>query len=681
MDQSETHKPKIKIKIKTNHELDKGCTETHKNTEKKQTHRFVFSPNGKLDVVTVKTSLKSILQNYDHNFPTINRLVIDCHDMVTRTYQFIRLYLLHRYYQIQEQINIGIIQTPPDTLFPVLEKSRKGVKIISKEIDIDLILYFLRACGTKDARGKKVSNQKLKEELDEFYEREFKPCLNKEKYDLTNKTYLITYLAQQIQTSFNNNIKEHFLTRIRRFMNLTNPYPETEKRLFGKVKTLILLDRHDKIPSEYQEWSQMIKHQYLPREYQICYGYDVKVCPEKYIYYLLKMNDHIEQINQQIQNSQLSVEEKRLRTTKLFQPIPLRNTIIPCYITIDANVILSLFGDKGESHIKKQTKENSDYLWRKLFDTDKKVMKKKGYQFHSIQTDGIGASICFQKIGRSKFRKDKGQDTDRDVYIDDLTDEEVTHCSDRKLIGGDPGKESLVYLMDEKKKKLRYTSSQRRVESHQQRCREITLREKVKYHIQEEEGVLSRYNCKTVDYQQFKEYIKLKTLMNDKIGTFYQQELYRKMKWRVYIDRRQSEDHFLNRIESTYGKREEILICYGNWSQNRQMKHLMPTLGVGLRRIIQKRFDLLLVDEWGSSKYCNQCHHELEHHKNLYRVLVCPVCQNSGLEIKKTCFFNRDANACMNMVYLSREWLQHRNRPYPYNRITDPDLVRGKPVC
>jgi len=139
-------------------------------------------------------------------------------------------------------------------------------------------------------------------------------------------------------------------------------------------------------------------------------------------------------------------------------------------------------------------------LCSKLFNTDKKVMKKKGYQFQSIQTDGVGASICFQKIGRSKYHKDKDPNKDPNIYVDDLTDEEVVQCLGRKLVGADPGKESLVYLMDDDKKKLRYTSSQRCVESHQQRCREITLREKIKNHIQEEEIVLSGYNCKTVNY-------------------------------------------------------------------------------------------------------------------------------------------------------------------------------------
>ena len=158
-------KPKIKIKINVDRKLDEDSIRPHKKSlkeKKEKSHKFVFSPKEKLDIITIKTSLKSIIRDYDHNFPIINELVIDCHDIVTRTYQFIRLYLLRRYCQIQEQINTGLIQMPPDTLFPVLEKTRKSVKILSNKIDIDLILYFMRACGIGDTRGKKVSNQKLK---------------------------------------------------------------------------------------------------------------------------------------------------------------------------------------------------------------------------------------------------------------------------------------------------------------------------------------------------------------------------------------------------------------------------------------------------------------------------------------------------------------------------------------
>jgi hypothetical protein len=49
----------------------------------------------------------------------------------------------------------------------------------------------------------------------------------------------------------------------------------------------------------------------------------------------------------------------------------------------------------------KETKKNKNYIWSKIFNTYKRVMKMKGYEFKTIQTDGIGVSICFQKkLGR-----------------------------------------------------------------------------------------------------------------------------------------------------------------------------------------------------------------------------------------------------------------------------------------
>ena len=46
--------------------------------------------------------------------------------------------------------------------------------------------------------------------------------------------------------------------------------------------------------------------------------------------------------------------------------------------------------------------------------------------------------------------------------------------------------------------------------------------------------------------------------------------------------------------------------CYGNWSQIKQMKHLYPSLGIGMRRIINKKFDMLLIDEFSTSKLCSR---------------------------------------------------------------------------
>ena len=103
----------------------------------------------------------------------------------------------------------------------------------------------------------------------------------------------------------------------------------------------------------------------------------------------------------------------------------------------------------------------------------------------------------------------------------------------------------------------------------------ISRWEKLNNNIIEAETKLSIQNCKTVNYEKFKLYLQEKTRLNDKIKSFYEKDIHRKFKWRTWIYQRKSEDNFINRIENTYGKREDILLCYGNWSNTKQMKYLM----------------------------------------------------------------------------------------------------------
>ena len=75
----------------------------------------------------------------------------------------------------------------------------------------------MRALAIRDNRGSKPSNIDLQEKLNTFYESEFYPLINKSKLNFTHKTQLNAYVAEHITTSFNNNIKEHFITRFRHF--------------------------------------------------------------------------------------------------------------------------------------------------------------------------------------------------------------------------------------------------------------------------------------------------------------------------------------------------------------------------------------------------------------------------------------------------------------------------------
>lgn len=620
-----------------------------KKKKKKENSISIFQPKKKNDFIVVKTSLKSILKNYEFNFPIINNLILECNEIIIRTYQFIRLYVLYKYYK-------------KETL---------------PEFDKDTILYFIRACGIRDKRGKTSSNKIFEKELDEFYENEFKSCINKEKFNLKNKSYITPYLAQQIQTSFNNNIKEHFITRIRRFMNIIKPDENLDKHIFNKIKNLILLDKINEIPNEYKKWSSNIKENYLPKEYEKYYGYDVKITPNKYLFYTIKMNETIEVLNNDIRyNKDLNDEEKRCKIKKLFQPIPLRNSIIPHYITIDTNVILSIFKTKGESKMNKKTNKYKNHIWNKIFKTDKKVMKMKDYEFKTILTDGIGVSICFQKIDKKSKNclNSNINYNDSEIYINELSNEDLELCKSKKIVSIDPGKQNLVVMLDKEKNNLKYTSAQRRKESLRKRNNKIILYEKQKNKIIQRETEFSKYNCKTVNYEEFKNYIFEKTKLNDELKSFYEDYLYRKLKWRSWIYQRKSEDKFLNSIESKYGDRKDLLLCYGNWSNNKQMKYIMPTKGIGLRRLINKKFDVVLVDEYKTSKLCSKCNCDLENYKKLHRVLVCRNCKSSGLESKNSTFINRDINACINIISISDNWINLKKRPLSFCRNSNLDF-------
>jgi len=453
-----------------------------KKRKKKHETLSPFTPKKKSNFITIKTSLKSVLKNPDHNFPLINQLVYDCHEIAVRTYQFMRLYILKKY-----------------TEFDV----SKGTVIPS--LNREYIMSFIRAIGQHAPSGRKSEDTELCKELAEFYWQEFAPCISMEKVDLTRKTDILEYLATQIQTSYNNNIKEHFIERIRTIMNYLKPEQLTDKKLFGQIKNFILLNRHDLIPQQYQSWSNMIKNEYLPPHYEKCYGYDVKIYPEKYLWYTIKMNQVIEQLNQTIEHSQLSDEEKRKRIKKLFQPIPLRTSKIPCYVTLDATSILTYFFEHGKAQLRKKISSCQKEIWGYLFKIDDPVMKMKGYHFESLQTDGIGVSICFQKDGLTRTEKNNKQIYDP-MYLDELSESDLSICSTKRLVAGDPGKKALQ-LLDKRRNKLQYSTGQRRSESRRDICNRIMNSEKEYNDIPREEAQLSIYDSKTVDYQRFKEYI------------------------------------------------------------------------------------------------------------------------------------------------------------------------------
>jgi hypothetical protein len=592
--------------------------------KKKETFK-TFRNLEKSKFKTIKTTLKSVLLKYKEVQPIITNLVFEINDLVIHTYQFIKLYILYCYHNKLE--------------FPIFDDKFTFVK------------YCIKTLGTKSNSGRKSKDTQLLDTLQEFYTKEYQPLLNYNKISLVNKSHLINIIAEQIQICIFNNIQEHFIQHFLRFINkTTNEITEDKKELFEFKHQLLMLEDTNEM---FNEWKLTHLQHILPTNINKSIYYDVKVRQFEYLKGLLYMNSVLE--NQE---------------NKLFQPLPLRNNIVPKNVKFDSACIAELFCPESEKkgEVLKKITNYQNILWSSLLNMKHRLFKNKHYTFHNeITTDGISCSVLFiRKDCKGEENKNKKVNSEDFEYIsiEELDKQQLENLQSRNIIGLDPGKRSLVYMMDGQGNKLQYTAPQRKKESMLKRNQIILQREKYLNKINEYENVLSLQNSKSVNYNSFKSYLVEKDRLNKQTMEFYKKEVWRKMKFRQYSYGNKSINTFLNNIEKTFG--ENILICYGNWSRTSQMKHFMPTMNKGLRKIIHKRYDTITINECNTSKKCCDCFQDLKHYRNKenkeeFRLLVCSNCVSC--ENKKIVFRTRDANSAINIMNLGKCWIYKQQRP------------------
>jgi len=588
-----------------------------------------FRSNEKSAYTTIKTTLKSVLYNHKEVQPVITNLVFEMNDLMIHSYQFIRLYILQCYNNNQ----------------PLPEINEK------------FILYCIKVLGEKTNTGRKEKDTSMLDTLQEFYDTEYQPLLNHKKTSLKNKSNMLPYLATQLHISLSNNTQEHFIQHFLRFINKTTTNITEDKAVLFKFKKLVL-ECNEETDTIFDEWKRTHLPNILPENIKKSVHYDVKVKPFDYLKGMLYMNAVLEKEDH-----------------KLFQPLPLRNNIIPKHIILDTACIVNLFSLEGKTKTElfKAIKENQYDVWNNLLNLQHKTFKSKHYQFHyQIQTDGISCSLLFiRKDLKDKKWGSKVPTLQEQEFhnIEDLTIEQLDTLKDRNIVGCDPGKHSLVYMMDSQGNKLQYTASQRKIESYGKRNERILLQEKKRNNIIEKETHLSSKNSKSVDYEKFKEFLVEKDKLNKETTEFYKRDVWRKMKFRQYSYGKKSIDTFLNKIKETFGN--NVLIGYGNWSRSTQMKHIMPTMNKGLRKLIHKKYDTLTINEYYTSQKCCECYNNLKHCKDkkgkeIYRLFHCSNCVSS--KNKNTVFRTRDKNSAISIMKLTKEWIKTQTRPSEFQR-------------
>jgi len=623
--------------------------------------------------------------------PIINDLVARTNKIVIHAYQFIKLYCIHQY-----ENNIQ---------FPVIDK----------EFICDVFkVLTIRKCNSGGYTENNMPTQ-LKG-LTTFYKTHYANTIsNNETIYYDKLSYVLPYEAIDMVTNINNNIQEHFIDHLNKYVNIVFSIKEKSAQITKENKDKIirkelhknLYDEIGKVKNDLIHFtdftSDIIYHDWIREQKNILFPnkngfdkdsihYDLKSNTQDYLISMFHISNELEKLNE----VRIQKEEKQIR---LFNVLPLRTNIVGKNICIDTCALISNFlGDEPTStHLKDYKKGNNQYnLWNRFFKLNKRVFKKgQKYTFSFIiRTDGVSGCSLFVRTdidGKPLKKTNKNKKCSEEVNTDYIEKTELTdELKKMKVVCADPNHADLIYCgakdEDGNLQTFRYTQNQRRLETRLKKYNKIidnmNKETKIKDHtIKEIETILSNYNSKTCKYNKFMEYCVEKNNINYKLYDHYEQRLFRKLKLNRFTNTQKSELKMVKNFSNKFGNPEKTIFVMGDYDKgDYHMKGLEPVICKKFRRIFKNAgYKTFLVNEFRTSKLCNCCHTELEHflerpsqkpkYKKENKTEICHGllrCQS----VKHNCeiIHNRDKNAVQNMLNIVSSVFDTGKRPDAFCR-------------
>lgn len=612
----------------------------------------------------VKIPIKHILKNPDINLPKITNAVIKCNKIVINTLMFIKLYLLDYF-----------------------EKNNK-----LPEIDKVFVNSCMKILCNESVSGRppKKEVKELKDKLTTFYNSDYKPLIKDSDLDYTHLNTVLDYLTIGIITMYENNIKLHYVEYIERYVNIVwkkketiikikeeNKDEEKQKELVNefcrqlrKIKTDILeVLKEYTSDVKYHNWIKEIKKTITPNKDKYMKDnlyYDLQCNSQDYLPCMIRMMKEVEKDKVMIYNV-----------------FPMRNDIIMKSIKLDTTTLVHLLftqkqGNKTDYLLEGNLKKYENEIWEFFFRTERQCFKKPKYTFHHmIETDGVSCSILMLRndlIGKRIPNIKIGSNAEQ--YIDEISD--YTNIKNKKLVCIDPGLSDILYCVDNDNKdanEFRYTQDSRRKECKIKKYNKIILefkKEKIDGKtVIEYETELSKLNRKTLIIKDFKEYIKKKSEINNKLYKFYEKYIFRKLKLNGYMNRKKNEQKLINNFKKIFGKPEETIVIFGDFEQKQHMKYKEPIKGKGMRTLFrQNNYKTYLVDEFRTSCMCSICKTEIGRCEK-FQIRENPKPYKSGnilvhgLIKCKTCLgvWNRDVNGSTNIYRIAKNAINGLERP------------------
>ena len=310
---------------------------------------------------------------------------------------------------------------------------------------------------------------------------------------------------------------------------------------------------------------------------------------------------------------------------------------------------------------------------------------------NTIQTDGYSCNLLLrarqdQLNGKRRIFKQPPKKVSRQESLSPR----LLAKSNIRVIGIDPGKNNLIYCVDDqtpvydaehrklidKGRTFRYTKAQRDFEMQKKRRRKKA--ERLKQHkcpeAKEWEAILRGHFSNTTDVGKFIRFIDVFLASRSAMQDFYSSPVHRRDRFESYRLRQKSESKLISDFKSrmqcrTKASRDRTLIAFGNGSRC-NLRNSAPGPSSRLRRLfVTHRFHVIDIHEAYTSKRCFHCKDpSCENGPHRYHLPGTPDQRPAQVwGVRRCCGcdrpWNRDYHACLNIAYLAREIFHGRSRP------------------
>ena len=165
---------------------------------------------------------------------------------------------------------------------------------------------------------------------------------------------------------------------------------------------------------------------------------------------------------------------------------------------------------------------------------------------------------------------------------------------------------------------------------------------------------------KTCIISRFRLYIAFRESSRDVFQDTYARPVFRGMRFLAWSRRSASMEGFVKRILEKYGDHNQtVVIFYGNWGRQPNLRHQAPSPGIGLRRLIHavQGIVTITVNEAYTSSFCARhgCLGEVACARGAHGLLRCSSCGTR---------WSRDVLGARNILAKAMHFMEHHG-PHP----------------